>query len=63
MIFRHQIDDMIAKLNEAGQEVRTDTHAIYAHNDIPFDEDVYPLEVITNSDLPEGVVCIVRRKE
>lgn len=63
MIFRFEVEDLIAKINKSGGKVTHDTHAIYASKSTKFDEDIYPLEIIVVDSLPNNTACIIAKKD
>ena len=62
MIYLYQIVDAIKKVNDAGGNVNPETWVIAAALDITFDEDVYPLPIITSPEAPKGTVYVVQRQ-
>lgn len=63
MIYKHQIRDMIKRLDAAGADVKRSTHVIVASNTVRFSTPNLPLEVKRRSDIQPGVVFIVKKGE
>lgn len=62
MILQYEVNDMIEKLKEAGDNPLDGNHAIYAAKNVTFLGGLYPLEVIVSDNLPDGVACIIAKK-
>ena len=63
MIFKHEIDEQIDKLSAAGVNVYKDDYVIVASVKAKFNEDIYPLEIITSVYAPDVAVFIMKRPE
>ena len=62
MILKYEVDEMISNMTASGVDPIKEDYVIYANPKVRFGEAIYQLEIIVDEKLPDGVVCLARRK-
>ncbi len=62
MIYLYEVENLITALAKAGIDVHKDDYVIVAGSDAKFDNDLYPIQIVTSYYAPKSVAFIVPRK-